>query len=389
MKIRQLCATLITAAALAHIAAPAHAEAMSADINHNSVAQHYATLVHAAYHDTLSAAKDMQTAIATFVQHPSAQNLDKARQAWREAREWYGQTEAFRFYGGPIDNDNGPEGQLNAWPLDEAYVDYVLGKPNAGFVNNPKFKITKANLVKFNERGGEENISAGWHAIEFLLWGQDLNDNGPGNRSFEDYVVGKGRNAERRAQYLSVVTELLIDDLGRVLRAWEPQQKNYRAKFEQGGQESVRKIIVGLGSLSRGELSGERMEVALNSQDQEDEHSCFSDNTHRDVVSNAQGIQNVWSGRYLRRDGSTLEGPGLAQLVATTDTALANKTSTQIAASVQNAQAIPAPFDRAIVQGSAGRPVIEKTIASLVEQSKLLVSSASAVGIQKLTLVQP
>lgn len=235
----------------------------------------------------------------------------------------------------------------------------------------------------------EENISAGWHAIEFLLWGQDLNDNGPGNRSFEDYVVSKGRNAERRAQYLSVVTELLIDDLGRVLRAWEPQQKNYRAKFEQGGQESVRKIIVGLGSLSRGELSGERMEVALNSQDQEDEHSCFSDNTHRDVVSNAQGIQNVWSGRYLRRDGSTLEGPGLAQLVATTDTALANKTSTQIAASVQNAQAIPAPFDRAIVQGSAGRPVIEKTIASLVEQSKLLVSSASAVGIQKLTLVQP
>ena len=370
-----------------HAAMPTASAASSVDTQ--AVAAHYAALVHANYADTLAAAKDLQAAIAEFTQAPSADGLAKARKAWLEAREFYGQTEAFRFYGGPIDDDKGPEGQINAWPLDEAYVDYVTGKPKAGMVNNAKFKITKAALAKANERGGEENISAGWHAIEFLLWGQDQSETGPGHRSFEDYVVGKGANAERRAQYLTVATELLIDDLSAVTKAWEPNAKNYRAKFEKGGQESVRKIIVGLGSLSRGELSGERMEVALNSQDQEDEHSCFSDNTHRDVVTNAKGIQNVWTGEFKRRDGSVLKGPGVRDLVAVKNPALAEKSTAQIADSVKGAEAIPAPFDRAIVKGSAGRPAIEKTIASLVSQSKLLVESASAVGIAKLTLVEP
>jgi putative iron-regulated protein len=370
-----------------HAATPTASAASAVDAQ--AVAAHYAALVHATYADTLAAAKDLQAAIAEFTQAPSADGLAKARKAWLEAREFYGQTEAFRFYGGPIDDDKGPEGQINAWPLDEAYVDYVTGKPKAGMVNNAKFKITKAALAKANERGGEENISAGWHAIEFLLWGQDQSETGPGSRSFEDYVVGKGANAERRAQYLTVATELLVDDLTAMVTAWEPGKKNYRAKFEKGGKESVRKIIVGLGSLSRGELSGERMEVALNSQDQEDEHSCFSDNTHRDVVSNAKGIQNVWTGEYTRRDGSVLKGPGVRDLVAAKNPALAEKTTAQIADSVKGAEAIPAPFDRTIVKGSAGRPAIEKTIASLVSQSKLLVESASAVGIAKLTLVEP
>ncbi|MBW8316752.1 MAG: iron-regulated protein [Hydrogenophaga sp.] len=373
----------------AHAATPVATTAAAAAVDYKAVATNYAALVHANYADTLAAAKDLQATIAAFVAAPSAEGLDKARKAWLDAREFYGQTEAFRFYGGPIDDEKGPEGQINAWPLDEAYVDYVTGKPKAGFVNNSKFKITKAALVKANERGGEENISAGWHAIEFLLWGQDQSETGPGQRSFEDYVKGKGENAERRAQYLSTATELLVDDLSAMVKAWEPNAKNYRARFEKGGQESVRKIIVGLGSLSRGELSGERMEVALNSQDQEDEHSCFSDNTHRDVVNNAKGIQNVWLGQFTRRDGSKLEGPGVRDLVAAKNPALAEKTTAQIAGSVSGAEAIPAPFDRAIFKGSAGRPAVEKTIASLVEQSKLLVESASAVGIAKLTLVEP
>ncbi|WP_066159456.1 imelysin family protein [Hydrogenophaga pseudoflava] len=395
MKLHTVAAAVLALASLTAASLPAHAQtaapaaAAAAAVDHKAVAAHYAALVHANYADTLAAAKDLQAAIAEFTKAPSADGLTKARKAWLHAREFYGQTEAFRFYGGPIDDDKGPEGQINAWPLDEAYVDYVTGKPGAGMVNNAKFKITKAALAKANERGGEENISAGWHAIEFLLWGQDQSETGPGNRSFEDYVVGKGQNAERRAQYLTVATELLVDDLTTVTKAWEPNAKNYRAKFEKGGKESVRKIIVGLGSLSRGELSGERMEVALNSQDQEDEHSCFSDNTHRDVVTNAKGIQNVWTGEYTRRDGSVLKGPGVRDLVAAKNPALAEKTTAQIADSVKGAEAIPAPFDRAIVKGSAGRPAIEKTIASLVSQSKLLVESASAVGIAKLTLVEP
>jgi putative iron-regulated protein len=175
------------------------------------------------------------------------------------------------------------------------------------------------------------------------------------------------------------------------VHAWAPGADNYRAGFVRGGSESLRKVFVGLGSLSRGELAGERLEVALASQDQEDEHSCFSDNTHRDAVTNAQGIQNVWLGRYVRADGSRLEGPGLRALVAARDPALAERTTGQIAASVAATEAIQAPFDREILGGrdAPGRQRVQKAIDSLTRQSHDLVAVAAAVGIARLTLVQP
>ncbi|TXH90877.1 MAG: iron-regulated protein [Rhodoferax sp.] len=363
-----------------------HLSASAQTVDAPAVAKHYATLVHANYSDVLASAQQMQKAIDAFTQAPSAATLADARKAWLAAREFYGQTEAFRFYSGPIDDDKGPEGRLNAWPLDESYIDSVAGKPKAGLVNNPKVKITKANLAKLNERGGEENIAAGWHAIEFMLWGQDMSDTAPGERSFEDFVDGKAPNADRRRLFLTTATELLIDDLGFLVKAWAPGAKNYRAKFEAGGMASVRKMFVGMGSLSRGELAGERMEVAMNTQDKEDEHSCFSDNTHRDIVTNAQGIANVWLGSYKRLDGSTLTGPSLRELVATKNAAAAERVTAQLERSVANASAIQAPFDREIVgpKDAPGRQRVQKTIDSLVQQSKDLTEAAGALGITKL-----
>ena len=370
----------------------AAASASASQLKAQDVVQHYSTLVYANYSDTITGAKQMQKAIHAFLTKPSQATQDAARQAWLDAREFYGQTEAFRFYDGPIDNEDGPEGQINAWPMDESYVDYVVGDDNAGLINNRKVAITKKRLADLNEHDGEENISTGWHAIEFMLWGQDLSDTGPGARPFTDFIDGKKPNADRRRAYLKVVTELLIDDLQSVADQWKPgMKKNFRAEFSKGGEESLRKIFVGLGSLSRGELAGERLEVAMASRDQEDEHSCFSDNTHRDAVTNAQGIQNVWLGSYKRLDGSELKGPGLRDWVAAHDAVAAEKTSLQIAKSVASAQAIPAPFDQAIqgARDSAARAKIQATIDSLTQQSKDLVDAAKAVGIEQLNLVEP
>jgi putative iron-regulated protein len=357
-----------------------------------AVVAHYSAVVHLSYSQSLDSAKALDAAISAFTSAPSASTLEAARKAWLQAREAYGQTEAFRFYSGPIDDGKGPEGRINAWPIDESFIDKVSDKPGSGLVNNKKFSISAKTLDAQNERGGEENIATGWHAIEFLLWGQDLSETGPGNRSFEDFVDGKAPNAERRRQYLSVISQMLVTDLGSLVQAWAPNAKgNYRTKFEQGGLESVRKIIVGLGSLSRGELAGQRLEVALNSKDQEDEHSCFSDNTHRDIVNNAQGVANVWLGSYTRADGSQLSGPALRDLVAAKDAALADKLTQTIRASVQSAQAIVAPFDREITgdNSAPGRQRIQKTIDSLSLQSRDLVSAATVLGIAKLKLQTP
>ena len=188
-----------------------------------------------------------------------------------------------------------------------------------------------------------------------------------------------------------MVTELLVDDLRYLFGAGVTHANNYRELFERCDLESLRRIIVGLGSLSRGELAGERLEVALNTQDQEDEHSCFSDNTHRDIVNNALGIQNVWLGRYGRRDGTMLQGVSLRELTASKDTALADRTTSQIATSVAAARVIQPPFDREIIGGreAPGRLRVQATIDSLVQQSKDLADVAAALGITRLTLVNP
>jgi len=167
-----------------------------------AVVAHYGAVVHLSYSQSLDSAKALDAAISAFTSAPSTSTLEAARKVWLQAREAYGQTEAFRFYSGPIDDGKGPEGRINAWPIDESFIDKVSDKPGSGLVNNKKFRINAKTLDAQNERGGEENIATGWHAIEFLLWGQDLSETGPGNRSFEDFVDGKAPNADRRRQYL-------------------------------------------------------------------------------------------------------------------------------------------------------------------------------------------
>lgn len=182
--------------------------------------------------------------------------------------------------------------------MDEIYLDGGDDAAVEGLINDPSFVISKEAIAAHNERDGEENISSGWHAIEFLLWGTDTSPDGPGNRPPSDYLPGQGRDAERRGLYLKTVTALLVDDLSGLERQWAANQPgNYRTAFRAGGADSIRRMFVGLGSLSSDELARERLEVALSSQDQEDEQSCFSDNTHRDAITNALGIRNVWLGQ--------------------------------------------------------------------------------------------
>lgn len=352
------------------------------------VLAHYGELVHATYADTLGGARRLQSAVDRFIAAPSEKGLAEARLAWLAGREWYGQTEAFRFYGGPIDGKEGPEGRINGWPMDEAYVDGVKGNEQAGIINDREIPINAQTLAALNEKDGEENIATGWHAIEFLLWGQDRNPGGPGDRAYTDFADGDVANADRRRAYLKVVTDLLVSDLAMLEAQWAPAANNYRAGFV-AEPANLARALSSLGILSRGELAGERMEVALDSQSQEDEHSCFSDNTHRDVVADALGIRNVWRGEYRRADGSLLTGPGLRDLVAVRNKAVAARVDVQMNTAVSAAEAIPAPFDQAILAGSPGRSKVEATVAALKAQTGGLVEAAQALGVKRLKTALP
>lgn len=298
----------------------------------------YAKHVHQSYQACLNSAQEMDAAIGELLKTPSAERLEAAREAWIAARRIYSPTEVFRFYGGPIDSaKDGVEGFLNAWPVDESYIDYVVGQPKAGIVHDTKsVPLISADVLQIiNEKGGEANVSCGWHAIEFLLWGQDLSTDGPGARPYTDFVPGKTPGAERRRDYLEAASSLLLTHLTQVRDAWTPDTDNYRRTFESApADESLQNMLTGMTILFGFELSGERINVAYETGDQEDEHSCFSDTTHFDIADNAAGVFAVY--KLLR--------PLAAQTDPELTTTLDQLEQTTRAAIV----AIPVPLDQCI-----------------------------------------
>ena len=350
------------------------------DDEKEAVATAYADLVLAAYDASVASATTMQEAVDAFLADPTDANLTAAKEAWLTARNDYGPTEAFRFYDGPIDNpDDGPEGQINAWPMDEAYVDYVDGDAAAGIINDTAGvpEITADAIVAANEEGGETNISTGWHAVEFLLWGQDLSDDGAGARPVTDYT--SATNADRRATYLKLVTQQLIDDLTGVRDQWTDGADNYRAEFVADPEQAITNIVRGIGALNTGELAGERMTVAYETKDREDEHSCFSDNTNADVVNNIKGIRMVYLGEF-----PGVSGPCLSSLVEAVDPDLDAKLRDELDATLADAEAFPVPFEEMIAgdDSSPGRTAMLGVITALEEQGVTLADVAKALGVQ-------
>lgn len=348
------------------------------------VVKAYSSLVYKSYQDVEKGVVELKGLIDTFVATPTAAGLDAAKKKWLAVRDIYGQTEGYRFYGGPIDDDRGIEGRINAWPLDENFIDYVDGDDNAGIINDPTTypTIDKKTLMDANENGGDKNISLGWHAIEFLLWGQDKSKDGPGTRPHTDYLKegGTAANQERRGQYLKLAAEILLEDIRTVMNDWKPDDaNNYRGKFEaMDPKEALTKILTGIGTLSGGEVSGERLSTPYKEKDQEEEHSCFSDNTKADMVANSMSAQNV----YLATFGTKI-GASIDELVRMKDTALADQLKAELQASVDAAKAIPTPFDNAILGDDTadGRVKVKATIDALQKQTQTIAAVGKLFGI--------
>lgn len=340
----------------------------------------YADLVLASYDDSYNTATALKQAIDAFLAAPSEAGFQACKQAWLAARIPYGQTEAYRFYAGPIDDADGPEGLLNAWPMDEAFVDYVDGNDAAGLINNPAAQpiISKEVLIGLNELFSEESIFTGYHAVEFLLWGQDLSTSGPGTRPYTDYVQGAGGTAEnqgRRGQYLQVAADLILEHLAQVRDEWK-NNGAYRQEFlnNKSNGEALGLIFSGLKEFSKGELSGERMFVAIDTKDQENEHSCFSDNTITDLKMNLLGIKNVYFGVYTKSDGTTVSGTSFSDVAEKLDRAKADAARAALEDAEAKMNAIPAPFDQTIVNNSAA-------VTPAIDALRLLSDRLADVGL--------
>ena len=353
------------------------------------VKENYALIAKANYTEALNDAKALKTAIINFTNDATSANFEVAKTAWKTSRESYGQSEAFRFAGGPIDTgDEAPEGQLNAWPLDENHLDYVSGTAGANLINDSGFTLTKAAIIAKNEEGGDEKkISTGYHAIEFLLWGQDMSPGaGAGTRAHTDYTTLS--NSDRRKTYLAIVTDILVEDLQGLVTKWGPSGSARTSFIALLDDQALENILTSIGKMSKGELGSERIGAALISQDREDEHSCFSDNTHRDVYLNARGILNVYLGEYTQANGTKTgeQSKGLYNYLKTRDATKAEALKSFLETSVSKAMEASditenggEPFDQMIKAASANRSKLEAIKSALTSAGDKVVEIGQAL----------
>ena len=378
-----------------------------------AVLQTYANIAHAGYEDSLIRARELQASVAKLISEPSAETLNAARQAWLDSRPPYMQTEVYRFGNAVVDDW---EGKVNAWPLDEGLIDYVVVSYGATSDDNPAYavnviangsfklggqvidaaKIDRPLLQdKLHELGGvEANVATGYHAIEFLLWGQDLNGTGPGagERPWSDYAKGPEcthGNCDRRATFLSVATDLLIDDLAWMTAQWGPDGPARTGLLQGDPDAGIAAMLTGLGSLSYGELAGERMKLGLMLNDPEEEHDCFADNTHNSHYYDVVGMINVYTGTYTRIDGSKVTGASLSELVEET----APKVNSDMLASLDATEAAMAAlktraetkeaYDQMIgPDNPEGNAVVQAAVDALTAQTKSIEAVVSALGLQ-------
>jgi len=381
-----------------------------------AVLENYADVALAGYEDSLETAKTLNAALKALVASPSAETLDAAKSAWLAAREPYQQTEAYRFGNAVVDDW---EGKVNAWPLDEGLIDYVdasYGTESdanefytANVIANPILKIGGQEIDAskitpsllsdtLQEIGGNEaNVATGYHAIEFLLWGQDLNGTGAGagERPYTDYDTANctGGNCERRAEYLTAAGDLLVQDLEDIVAAWGEDGEARGNLMGTDPNMGIVAILTGLGSLSYGELAGERMKLGLLLHDPEEEHDCFSDNTYNSHYYDQLGIENVYLGRYKRVDGSTVEGPSLSDLVKEKDAALDAEMRGKLSATLKAMEAMRSraeageAYDQMIGEGNEeGNAAVQAAIDGLVDQTRTLERVVAALELQGVSI---
>lgn len=387
------------------------AQTASGNVSNAEVLRTYSDIAEAKYTDSLIAAQRLKAAVDALVSDPSAEALETAKAAWLAARVPYQQTEVYRFGNAIVDDW---EGKVNAWPLDEGLIDYVdasYGGPTdeneAAVLNviaNPAFAlsgneidataITPALLEEtLHEADGvEANVATGYHAIEFLLWGQDLNGHaaGAGNRPWTDYAAGNactGGNCDRRSQYLKAATDLLVTDLEWMAAQWAEKGAARSTLLADEGSGIIA-ILTGMGSLSYGEQAGERMRLGLLLNDPEEEHDCFSDNTHNSHYYDGLGIQNVYLGEYVRIDGSLVSGTSLSELVASADAGLDAEMRGKLATTmmalgrIKTAAEAGLSYDMMLERdNAAGEALVMGGVDSLIDQTRSIERAVAVLGV--------
>jgi putative iron-regulated protein len=280
--------------------------------------------------DASQSVQTLDSQLASFMYHPNPMSQAEIQQSWRLAYNSFLRSLIFSYL--PIQDPPDWQSQrigyshllaqLDSWPIEGGYIDYIQGYPFSGIVNDLTLDIDEDSIRSQHGFTDPSNASLGYHALEFMLWGNDgkrsardffpqentapipINDDvvttqfldDSSKESLEGSAHGniliqteapeiKLQNHNRRRQYTQLLIELLQKDLHRIQRRWEPSSGYYAQLLQQSdSKKTLRSAFIAAQGLISKEILHKRFQLIS---------SEFSQTSIDDISALLSGIE-LW-----------------------------------------------------------------------------------------------
>lgn len=219
------------------------------------------------YSETLQKKLDASTltallfddSIKQFLATPNVANLEAAQQKWQETYALFNDTSPFTV----LTDNPAQHSYIDSWPILPGYIDAISGFPNSGIVNDVTLELNEANIRQQHGLTFPGEVSTGFHAIEFMIWGETTtaeNSESAKESKEENKTLPLKRytpvkqwhqteldvsqhSNNRRRKYLALVTNILLKDIEKsnaeAKATWQtkPQATQiFQALYKQAGK---------------------------------------------------------------------------------------------------------------------------------------------------------
>ena len=266
----------------------------------------------------------LQLSIITLINQTNSKNLSLSRQAWQDAHSAYELTTLHRYFATQLLDEHNNlalvqlQYQVNHWPIVPGYIDYVDGYPDSGIIFDINVNLENGSLRDQHGSFDESEVTLGFHVIEFLLWGDSTHLN---TRPANDYRGIKELSAEeieqgytlkqlshnRRRLFLTVVTDILVEDFRALQTLWIAQAPGIRQRIEStSGPQLIFILADSMSAMLTEELLLRSLYPMLNGDFVGSIQSPYSRSTQNAVSSQLSGLERLLLERQTET-GTTLD----------------------------------------------------------------------------------
>ena len=265
-----------------------------------------------------------QSSIATLTDQTNIENLNLSKQAWLNAHSAYELTTLHRYYATQLMGEQDSlalmqlQYQINHWPIVPGYIDYVDGYPDSGIVHDINVNLDADSLREQHGSFDVSEVTLGFHAIEFLLWGYDADSVARPATDFDAVLeltpkeIESGYTLEqlsnnRRRLFLTVVADTLVKDFLAVQSLWLDEKPSISQRIESiSGTELIVILADSMSAMLTQELLLRSLYPMLNGDFVESVQSPYSRSTQNAVSSQLSGLERLLLERQTE-NGTTLD----------------------------------------------------------------------------------